>query len=249
MAYEYTFASVYDIFTEGVNYSERADYICRIFSENGISEGTVLDVACGTGSLSECFLKKGYDVIASDISVEMLNIAREKLAAYEEHALIVCQDMRDLDLYGTVDCAVCALDSVNHIITKDEIEDVFSGLGMFIRPGGILVFDVNTIYKHREILSGNTFVYEDDNNAFLVWQNSECDSDDIIDMCVDVFKKNINGSYDRFTDYITERAYPTDFFVQMLEKYGFCDICVYGDMKFMKPDNNEERIYFSARKK
>ncbi len=249
MAYEYSFSALYDIFTNDVNYSERAEYICQILERNGILGGSILDVACGTGSLSKELLKKGFEVIANDISISMLNIAREKLSAYGDRALLLCQDMCELDLYGTVDAAVCALDSVNHLLDEEDILSCFECVGKFINPGGIFIFDVNTLYKHRQVLSGNTFVYEDAEDAFLVWQNSECDEDDIVEMYFDIFTRTPDGKYLRDSDENTERAYSVEFLSEKLTDSGFEVLNVYSDMTLDACTPEDERIYFVARKK
>lgn len=249
MAYEFSFASVYDVFTDGVNYADRAEYIYSLMKNNGIADGTVLDVACGTGSLSEEFLKKGFEVVANDISVEMLNIARQKLNSYGNKALLLCQDMCELDLFGTVDTAICSLDSLNHLIEEDDIEAAIKSIGTFIRPDGLFIFDVNTLYKHRVVLSGQTFVYEDESGTFLVWQNSECDEDNVIEMYLDIFTEDDDGKYSRNTDFITERAYSEEYLTDVLQNCGFEVLGVYGDCSFCAPENDEERIYFLAKKK
>lgn len=249
MAYDYSFASVYDIFTESVNYKVRADYICNMLLNYGISNGTILDVACGTGSLTECFLQKGFEVVANDISADMLSVAGEKLRKYGDKVLLLCQDMCELDLYGTVDAAVCSLDSINHLLEEDDVYSAFSNISKFIRPDGIFVFDINTLYKHRVVLSGQTYVYEDEENSFLVWQNSECGSDDVIEMYLDIFTKDSDGKYIRTVDFIEERAYPTDFFENVLDNAGFEILGVFSDLTAASPCDNDERIYFFARKK
>lgn len=249
MAYENGFASVYDVFTGEVNYEERAEYILGLLKSNGITEGAILDVACGTGSLSEQFLKKGFEVVANDISCDMLNIARAKLSAYGDRVLLLCQDMCELDLFGTVDAAVCSLDSINHLIYEEDVRDAFSSIGMFIRPGGLFVFDVNSVYKHKLVLSDKTFVYEDEEDTFLCWQNSECDEENVVEMYIDIFSKNESGTYSRQTDYITERAYSVEFLRSALENSGFKVLGVYGDMTTSAPSENEERLYFLAEKK
>ena len=249
MSYEYSFASVYDIFTDEVNYTKRAEYICDLLKNHGIHNGTILDVACGTGSLSECFLKKGFDVVANDISYDMLNIARDKLSSFGDKVLILCQDMCELDLFGTVDAAVCSLDSINHLLCEEDVKDAFYSIGKFIRPDGLFVFDVNSIYKHRCVLSDRTFVYEDEDDTFLVWQNSECDENDTVDMFIDIFTRNKDGKYDRQTDFVAERAYSEEFLKETLEENGFELIGVFGDMTTILPEENEERLYFLAKKK
>lgn len=247
MAYENCFASVYDVFTDGVDYSSRAEYLHRILLENSVKDGTVLDVACGTGSISKCFLDIGYEVVANDISVAMLNIAREKLSSYGEKVVLLCQDMCELDLFGTVDAAVCCLDSINHLLDCDDIYAALNSIGTFLRKDGILIFDVNSVYKHQNVLSDRTFVYEDEHN-FLVWQNSEC-NENIIEMYIDIFSENEDGTYDRTSDIIIERAYSTEFLKDALSENGFELLNVYGDMKFSQPEDTEERIYFVAKKK
>lgn len=249
MSYEDCFATVYDVFTDGVDYKTRAEYICNGLARNGITDGTILDVACGTGSLSEQFLKRGFEVVGTDISVNMLGIAKEKLSVYADKVLLLCQDMCELDLYGTVDAAVCSLDSINHLTEEEDVLAAFDSIGLFIRPGGVFCFDVNTVYKHTDILSDKTFVYEDDNNTFLVWQNSECDDTNTVEMYIDIFTEDKNGKYDRQTDFIVERAYEREFLEKALEKSGFTVLGVFGDMKDTAPDINEERIYFFAKKK
>ena len=248
MSYDFAFASVYDSFTEEVDYSARAEYIISLLRENSINSGIILDAACGTGSISEHLAEAGYDVIANDISQEMLSIAREKLQKFDNRVLLLCQDMCELDLYGTVDGAVCCLDSLNHLIDEEDFNSAISCISLFMRKNGIFVFDVNTEYKHRCILSENTFVYEND-DSFLVWQNSECDEDSVIEMYIDIFSQNSNGSYSRYSDEITERAYSADYICGVLTDNGFEVISIYGDMNKNDPTDDEERIYFVARKK
>lgn len=249
MAYDSYFASVYDAFTFGVDYSQRADFLVSVLKDKGITEGTILDVACGTGSISLNLLERGFDVIANDISFDMLNIAREKLSGFGERVLLLCQDMCELDLYGTVDAAVCCLDSINHLLYEEDIDMAFSRISLFMRPDGIFIFDVNTEYKHQQILSDSTFVYEDDGDAFLVWQNSECDEDNVVEMYIDIFLRNKDGSYRRQSDTVTERAYSVKLLSEMLKNNGFEILDIYGDMMKDKPSIEEERIYFVARKK
>lgn len=249
MAYNLSFASVYDVFTDGVDYSARAEYLYNILKNNGIVSGIILDAACGTGSISCELLEKGYDVVANDISVAMLNVAREKLSPYNDRAVLLCQDMCELDLFGTVNAAVCCLDSMNHLLETEDIADAVKSIGTFIEPGGIFIFDMNTIYKHRNVLSDRTFIYEDENDTFLAWQNSECDVDDVVEMYIDIFSKNDDGTYNRQTDFIVERAYSIDTISELLFENGFELLNIYGDMKTLPPEDNEERIYFVAKKK
>lgn len=248
MSYEQSFASVYDIFTESVDYKKRADYICSLMSQTGIRSGDLLDVACGTGSLSYEFLKKGFEVTAVDISPDMLSVAREKLSSFGDKVLLLCQDMCELDLYGTVDAAVCSLDSLNHLLTENDISIAIKRISLFLRPGGVFVFDVNTLYKHQNILSDRSFIYEDDNN-FLAWQNSECDNEGTVDIMLDIFSLKADGSYERSSEDFSERAYSIEFLRNIVENCGLKVLKIYNDMTFDSVKDTDERAYFVTIKK
>lgn len=242
------FARVYDEFTQNAEYDKRADYICKLLGKAGVNSGILLDLACGTGTLSVRFAEKGFDVIGVDFSEDMLIAAREKLAEAGKNALMLCQDMRELDLYGTVNACVCSLDSLNHLTEQEDVQTVFNKVSLFIEPGGVFIFDVNTLYKHRTVLADNAFVYENE-NSFLVWQNELCEDNATVNIYIDIFTEEPPGSYLRDSEEFSEKAYAEEEIRSMLEKAGFCDITVYGDMTFSVPTATEERIYFSARKK
>ena len=245
MAYERCFADVYDKFTQNSDVKGRAEYLRSLLNKFGVDKGIVLDLACGTGLLSAQFIDCGYDVISVDSSFDMLVEARKNLACFGEKVLILEQDMRELDLFGTINACICSLDSINHLTEPDDVQTVFNKVSLFTEPGGVFVFDVNTVYKHREILGDNVFVYEDEND-YLVWQNSYDESDNSVFITLDIFSLDESGKYDRSFDEITERAYETDKLVFMLKKAGFSRVYVYGDMTEEKPAENEERIYFAA---
>lgn len=247
MSYGRDFASVYDRFTDNVEYRRRADYMLDLLKTGGVTEGILLDVACGTGMLTQYLCNKGYDLIASDCSPDMLQIAQARLREKDPDALLLCQDMRALDLYGTVDAAVCTLDSINHLTELEDVRQAFGSIGLFLRPGGHFVFDVNTPYKHERILSGNTFVYEDD-EAYLVWQNSECDENGTVEIMLDIFITGDGETYTRACEDFAERAYSIETLTKLLENAGFTVEHVYGDMSDQAPTADEERVYFVARK-
>lgn len=245
MSYNDGFASVYDVFTKNVDYCAEADYVMTVMNNVGLEGRTVLDLACGTGSLCEELLERGCEVIGVDISEEMLNEAREKCAPYGERALLLCQDMCELDLFGTVDCAVCALDSVNHLDGIEGVKKAFERVFLFLEPGGVFIFDANTVYKHREVLGNNTFVYES-SSSFLVWQNELCDDGVTVDMYIDVFTENKDGSYSRESDDITEKAYEREVLEKLLADIGFENITVRGENGEKNIKADEERLRFTA---
>ena len=247
MSYNKGFAAVYDRFIDLDDYKKRAAYLLGLIRDLGVTDGILLDVACGTGALTSLLCGRGYEIIAIDNSPEMLQVARERLSAVDPDALLLCQDMRSLDLYGTVDAAVCTLDSVNHLTETNDVVDAFCSVSLFLRPGGLFIFDVNTRYKHEQILSGNSFVYEDE-DAFLVWQNTECDDEGNVVVMIDVFARDRDGRYSRTSEDFTERAYNIPTLCGLLKQAGFTVEGVYGDMTREPPDADEERICFVCRK-
>ncbi len=247
MSYEYGFARVYDKFTENTEVEGRAAFTVELLRNYGVNDGFVLDLACGTGRLSEALIRAGYDLICTDVSEDMLAEARRRLQPYGEKALILQQDMRAIDLYGTVRACVCSLDSVNHLISAEDVRRVFALVSLFTEPGGVFVFDVNSVYKHEAVLADNTFVYEDDTDL-LVWQNEYDPRDRTVQMLIDVFSLRPDGAYDRFSEEITERAYTVEELTGMLSGAGFREICVFGDRRTAPPDETEERIWFAALK-
>ena len=174
-SYKYL-SSFYDELCENVEYEARCDYISNILCSNGIVHGTILDLACGTGSLTRLLAKKGVDVYGVDSSAEMLSEAMQR--TYEEglDILYLRQKMQSLDLYGTINTCVCTLDSINHLTKIEDVKKAFDKVGLFMDNDGLFVFDVNTVYKHREVLKDNTFVFENE-KVFCVWQNSPLEND------------------------------------------------------------------------
>lgn len=246
MSYE-NFASVYDSLQSDVDYDNRADYLLKLFQKYDRLPTLMLDVACGTGGFTLPFLKKGIDVIGVDPSPEMLNVAREKLADDGYNALLLCQSAEDLDLYGTVDGAVCCLDSLNHITDADELKRSISRIALFLEKDRLFIFDVNTEYKHRNVLSGAVFTAETE-DCFCVWRNSECDSHSVVDISLDFFKENDDGTYTRSFEDFSERAYSIDYLKECITAAGLETVAVLGDLSFDAPTYEEQRIIFVTRR-
>ena len=170
-----TFAKFYDELTDNVEYEKRSKYIYDFFKENCANCNSVLDLACGTGGFSNEFAKRGIDVIGVDISEEMLASARQNSAECKTDVLYLCQPAEELDLYGTVDGAVCCLDSLNHITDYSAFCTAISKVSLFLEKDRLFIFDVNTVFKHKYILADNTFVIDRD-DVYCIWQN-ETDSE------------------------------------------------------------------------
>lgn len=245
MSYD-DFSRFYDLLTDNVEYEKRADYFCRLLSLCGIKEGILLDLGCGTGNMSFAMADRGFDVIGVDSSVGMLNAAQQKMFENGKRILLLNQNMQEIDLYGTVDCAVCVLDGINHLANKDEVKQTFSKVSLFMNQGGAFAFDVNTIYKHKNVLADNVFVYEPE-NVYCVWQNNYNKNDNSVDISLDFFEEE-DGVYYRSSECFTEKAYELSDIKLWLEESGFEVVGIYDDMTTdeIKPDS--ERAVFLARK-
>ncbi len=239
------FAAFYDVLTGDVDYAAWAEYLLAVFDRHGCVHGELLDLACGSGSLSLELAARGVDVIGVDGSQDMLAIAREKAEDAGAAVMYLCQDMRELDLYGTVDGAVCLLDSLSHICETEELAEIFRRLGLFIAPDGLLVFDVNTPYKHRAVLGDNAFVFDED-EFMCVWRNRYNAARHEVSMQLDFFLEE-DDVYRRYTDEVKERAYAMPTWKKLLAQAGFDLLAVYGERDFAEPTADAERWVLVAR--
>jgi len=238
------FASVYDLLTENVEYEKRAEYFDSVIKKhNGRQNGVLLDLACGTGSLSELFDRMGYDVIGIDNSEEMLSIAMNKKYQNGNNIQYVCQDMCNLELLGNVDITICALDSINHLKNFSEVKKTFEKVYKYTSPNGLFIFDVNTIYKHREILADNTFVFDTD-DVYCVWQNS-CEGN-TVSIYLDFFIPDEDDCYERYCEDFTETAYPVEDIRQALINTGFEVVGIYDEDSFNDITDTTQRAVFAA---
>lgn len=241
-----SFAGVYDALTLNVDYKKRAEYIASILKDFNITDGLLLDLACGTGSLSVEFSKMGYEVIATDASPEMLMEAQNKAYDEEQSIMFLCQRMEETDLYGTVRAIVCALDSINHLESLDDLRKTFSTLKNFIDDGGIMIFDVNTIYKHQSVLGNNTFIY-DEKNVYCVWQNRLLKDNRTVNINLDFFVKD-GDVYQRFNENFCETAFSDEEITAVAEEKGFRVVKRYSDLSCGGPKEDTERVYYVVRR-
>jgi SAM-dependent methyltransferase len=203
--------------------------------------GILLDLGCGTGELSKRFAAEGFDVIGVDASEEMLSIAAGK--AEGQDIRFIRQDIRKLDLYGTVNITVAAFDVLNHLYTLPDLRSCFERVALFTEPGGVFLFDYNTVYKHREILGSNIFNF-DYEDFFCSWEN-DCEGSEVT-MNINVFEKT-GEMYRRFCETITETAFPPEAIKKLLTDCGFT-VETFDFDTGGKPHEKTERLLFSAKK-
>ena len=165
-----SFAYVYDTFMDNVPYGEWARHIREKLCEHGVTDGIVLDLGCGTGTMTERLAGYGYDMIGVDNSEEMIELAMEKKTESGYDILYLLQDMRGFELYGTVRAVVSVCDSVNYITEPDELEEVFRLVNNYLDPKGIFLFDFNTVHKYRDVI-GDSTIAEDRGVCSFIWDN------------------------------------------------------------------------------
>lgn len=240
------FAEVYDILMGDVDYSARSEYLLKLFSKYGRKPTLLLDLACGTGSFSNLFAKKGIEVIGVDMSEEMLSVARERSMDEGNDILYLCQRAEELDLYGTVDGAVCCMDSLNHITDTETLQKAIDKVSLFLEKDCLFIFDVNTVYKHKEILADNTFVFDED-EVYCVWQNSFNSESLTTDISLDFFIAD-EEVYIRSSEDFSERAYSDAELKEIIEKAGLKIEAVYDDMTTDPQKDTSERLIYVTRK-
>ncbi len=188
-----SFASVYDTFMDNVPYEEWGEYIHSMLCEYGVEDGIVLDLGCGTGTMTEILAGYGYDMIGVDNSEDMLELAMEKRIASGHDILYLLQDMREFELYGTVRAVVSVCDSVNYITEPEELREVFRLVNNYLDPGGIFLFDFNTEYKYREVM-GDCTIAEDRGDCSFIWDNCYYEEERINEYDLTLFIREGAGS-------------------------------------------------------
>lgn len=234
------FAYIYDALTYDVDYDKFLQFIKKIFKLNNLNPELVLELACGTGNFTKKLADEGYDVIALDNSEQMLDVAREKC----ENVLFLNQDMTEFELYGTVDAIICVLDGVNYITDKRKLQKMFKLCHNYLNYDGLLIFDINSEYKLKNIIGNNTFVSDTD-EIFYTWENEL--SGDKVNFYLTFFVKE-DENYIRFDEVHTERIYKESELCDMLKKANFENIGVYADFDVKKPEKRSERLFICAKK-
>lgn len=237
------FAEIYDKLMFDVPYDEYADFIEKIFTKHNLHPELILDLACGTGSLALLLSERGYDVIGADASLEMLSVARRKNGA--ESILFLNQSMQQFELYGTVDVIICALDSLNYVTNIDELYEVLRLCANYLNDGGLLIFDVNSEYKFRNIFAKNTYSYETD-DVIYIWENCFDEPKMTCDFFLTFFIRERSGLYERFDEQHVQRCYTDDEICSALLKNGFSLIKKYDGYTENNAKITSERILYEA---
>ena len=253
------FAGVYDELMDNVPYEDWGERLDALIQKYGVSvperdsedilaseKNLVVDLGCGTGTLTELMYQKGYDMIGVDISESMLNIAMVKKEKSGSEILYLLQDMRELELYSTVGTVYSVCDSINYILEEEELLAVFSLVNNYLFPGGIFIFDFNTAYKYREII-GNTTIAENREDCSFIWENFYDPEEEINEYDLTVFVREEDERFRKFTETHFQRGYTVEQMTELVERAGMTVV------EMMDADTGEvvtdtsERVYVVAR--
>lgn len=237
------FAEAYDALTFNVPYDEIAEYYDEILCKM-TSGKRLLDMGCGTGNLTIRLAERGYEVTGQDASWEMLNIAVSK----SDKVHWICQNMTQTELGCEADAVISTLDSINHLESRAEMLQCFKSVYGNLAENGAFLFDVNTVYKHREILGSNTFVYDVD-GVYCIWQNEFDPADNGVAIELDLFFENDDGTYSRGFESFRELAFDESEMRSLLGQAGFETVEIYEYLTFDRPSENSEKLMICAQKR
>lgn len=246
MATYESFARVYDLFMDNIPYEEWSVYLHELLQRGGVEDGLVLELGCGTGTMTELLSGMGYDMIGVDAAPDMLEIALEKKEKSGADILYLQQDMREFELYGTVRAVVSVCDSMNYITGEEDLKTVFSLVNNYLDPGGIFLFDLKTVFYFREVM-GDCVLADNREEASYIWENYYYEDEQMNEYDLTLFLQEENGLYRKQEESHLQRAYEPDTIRRLLKEAGLkferaFDADTGGEMRA-----DSERIYIVAR--
>ena len=238
-----SFAQVYDMFMDNVDYPAWSKYLIQLLKEYQVEDGLVLDLGCGTGNMTELLAKEGYGMIGVENSEDMLEIASEKRAESGLNILYLLQDMREFELYGTVRAIICICDSMNYILEEEEVLGILtSAAHNYLDYGGLFIFELNTEYKYREILGEQT-IAENREEGSCIWENYYDEESMINEYDLTLFVKEPSGLYRKEEENHFQRAYSLETIRELVKKSGLKLLHIYDAFTHEPAREDSERVY------
>ena len=242
-----SFSQVYDLFMDNVPYEEWCAYIKSLLKEYGIEDGVLVDLGCGTGKLTRLLAASGYDMIGVDNSEEMLEVARRPQEEEEDASILYLQqDMRELELYGTVRGVISICDSLNYILEEEDLKRVFELVNEYLDPQGIFIFDLNTVYKYRELLGENTISESREESSFI-WDNYFYEDEMVNEYDLTLFIQEKGDLYRKYEEIHYQKAYELETVKRLLKEAGMEFLAAYDAFTREPVREDSERIYVIAR--
>ena len=249
MASYENFARVYDTFMDNVPYGEWAGFLTGLLREYGIRDGILLDLGCGTGSLTQILAESGYDMIGVDSSSDMLEIAmekQEKTPGLPGKILYLLQDIREFELYGTVRAVISSCDSLNYLTREEDLLQAFCLVNNYLDPGGLFLFDMNTVYACETLLADHTFAESREDCSFI-WENEYRPEEHLNEYDLAVFVREEEDLFRKYTETHLQRAWSVEEIRSAAEQAGMEFVTVYGACTREVPQPDCERIYVILR--
>ncbi len=241
------FAKVYDTFMDETPYEEWCAYLKQKLSEEGITDGLILELGCGTGTLTQMLEDAGYDMIGVDNSMEMLEEANRKKAEEGRNILYLLQDMQEFELYGTVRAVVCACDSINYLTEREDVVQCFKLVNNYLDPKGLFLFDFNTVHKYRDVI-GDTVIAENREDCSFIWENYFDEESCINEYDLTLFiEEPESGLYEKHVETHYQRGYELAEMRACLEEAGLEFVAAFDDYTKQAAGNDSERILVLAR--
>lgn len=240
------FARVYDELMDNVPYEAWADFLQKRLREYKITDGLMLDLACGTGKMTLLMAKRGFDMIGVDSSVDMLQIAEERTGGETGPCLYLLQDMREFELYGTVRSVISVCDSINYVTEEEELVHVFSLVNNYLDPGGIFLFDFNTEHKYRDVM-GERVIAEDRDDVSFIWYNEYEPERHLNYIDLSVFVQEKDDLFRKFQEQHVQKGYTLKSIQRLLEKAGLIFLEAYDGYTMEPACEDSERIVVAAR--
>ncbi len=241
-------AECYDVLMQDVDYAAWADFYEAQFQKHlDRRPSIVLDLGCGTGTLTGMMASRGFDMIGIDLSAEMLSKASAAAQSAGHGILYLQQDMRAFDLYGSVDAVVCSLDGINYLTRKEDVLLCFMRVYTFLNEGGLFIFDVNTKWKFEHVFGDERYILEEE-GIYLGWENEYNHKTGLCRFYLTFFCENENGSWDRFEEIQRERAYSDRTLKNLLFRAGLEVLEVVSDLAGGAISDTDERHYFICRR-
>ncbi len=238
------FAKAYDTFMDNIPYEEWKNFIKKKLQQYGIQDGIVLDLGCGTGTLTGLLSDEGYDMIGVDSSIEMLDIAKEKFGSRED-ILFLCQDMREFELYGTVKAIVCVCDSMNYILDEEQLLEVFLLVNNYLDPDGIFLFDFRTPLSYAEI--GDETIAENREKMSFIWENYYYEDEKMNEYELSLFIQEEENLFRKYTEMHYQKAYSIDEIKALIERSGLVFLEAKDDYTDENAGEESKRVVVLAR--
>ena len=239
-------AASYDALMADAAYLKRAEYLDRCLKRDKTPVETILDLGCGTGTISCLLARMGYRVLAADASVEMLTEAMMKASSMEEPPMFLHQSMEKLRLGQEVDAVVSTIDAINYLTREKALRETLKRVYKCLRPGGQFIFDINSPAKVRA-MDGRMYTDETE-ESYCVWRTFFSERTKICTYQVDLFRLRRDGAWERDYEEHRERAWSVEELTEFLADAGFTKVKITGDMKMSKPKEDEQRLIFHCRK-